>query len=56
MHARAVRISDIFKSIPFMRTAVRGTETRYLAVVGTRGHGLGNASENDEKWAKRVSD
>ena len=56
MHARALRISDILQSVPLMSREVRGTETRYLAVVGTRGHGLGNASENDEKWAKRVSD
>ena len=46
MHARALRISDIVQSVPFMSREVRGTETRYLAVVGTREHGLGNVSED----------
>ena len=46
--ARAIRISDILR---LMSREVRGTETRYLAVVGTREHGIGNMSENDGKWA-----
>ena len=47
VHGRAVRISDILQSVPLMSREVRGTETRYLAVVGTREHGLGNVCESD---------
>ena len=43
----AGRISDVLQSVPLMRRAVRGTETRYLAVVGTHEHGLGNVPEID---------
>ena len=41
----AVRISDILQSFPLMSRAVRGTETRYLAVVGTYENGI--VSESD---------
>ena len=46
VHGRALRISDIVQSVPLMSREIRGTETRYLAVVGTREHGIGNVCED----------